>query len=167
VPISVRNVIMNLDALDIKAFTTNAVHEVFKTMLSMEVVPAGDGSPDGFDGTRVVGSVSFAGKVLGNISIHMNEAFARVMTAVMLGMEEEEVQGEEDVNDVIGEMSNMIGGNLKSRLCDAGLRCDLSIPNITCGTSFHIECRNWARHERLDFHYGPHAVAVEVCIKEA
>lgn len=156
-----------ISQLDLKAFVTKAVNEVFATMLSMEVeFPDVNGQPV-IQGERVVGSVSFAGKVMGNISIQVDCGFARVMTAAMLGMELEEVNGDDDVNDVIGEVSNMVGGDLKSRLCDNGLHCDLSIPSITTGTSFRIECRDWERHEQVAFRHDQHAGMVEVCIKNA
>lgn len=156
-----------LNALDLRSFITKAVNGVFATMLSMEVeFPEQNGQPI-LEGERVVGSVSFAGKVMGNINIQVDCGFARVMTAAMLGMELEEVTGDDDVNDVIGEMSNMVGGDLKSRLCDNGLQCDLSIPSITTGTSFRIECRDWERHEQVAFCHQDHAGMVEVCIKNA
>jgi CheY-specific phosphatase CheX len=156
-----------LSALDLRAFITKAVNGVFATMLSLEVAfPEMNGQPI-LEGERVVGSVSFAGKVMGNISIQVDLGFARVMTAAMLGMELDEVTGEDDVNDVIGEMSNMVGGDLKSRLCDNGLHCDLSIPSITIGNSFRIECRDWEKHEQVAFRHEQHAGMVEVCIKNA
>ena len=157
---------MDISALDIKGFAITAVNEVFDTMLSMDVSFFEAHSQIKLEGDRVVGSVSFAGTIVGLISIHMSEPFARVVTASLLGMEEDEIEGEDDVHDVIGEMSNMIGGNLKSRFCDAGLPCELSIPSITSGTSFSIQCRDWALHERFGFHQQPHTIFVEVAIKE-
>jgi CheY-specific phosphatase CheX len=80
-------------------------------------------------------------------------------------MKVSEIEGEEDVYDVIGELCNMIGGHLKSRLCDFGLPCKLSIPSITCGNNFMVESRGWARKERLGFQYQEHTALVEVYIK--
>ena len=71
----------------------------------------------------------------------------------------------EEVNDVIGEVSNMVGGHLKSRFCDSGFPCDLSIPSITSGKNFKIESKNWARHERIAFCHEAHVALVEVFIK--
>lgn len=158
---------MDIATLDIKGFATTAVNEVFGTMLSMEVTFFEADPQVKLDGERVVGSVSFAGNIVGLISIEMSEAFARVVTATLLGMEEDEIESEDDVHDVIGEMSNMIGGNLKSRFCDAGLPCELSIPSITSGTNFKVECRDWALHERFGFHQKQHTIFVEVAIKES
>jgi len=68
------------------------------------------------------------------------------------GMDEDEIEGDEEVHDVVGELSNMIGGDLKSRLCDAGLTCELSIPTITSGKEFQVQPKGWTRHERFVFH---------------
>jgi CheY-specific phosphatase CheX len=154
-----------ISTLDLKEFLTNAIGNVFDMMLAMEAefidldfqTPAGE--------SRIVGTVSFAGKVMGNINIQVNDAFARVMTAAILDMELDELEGEEEIYDVIGEVSNMIGGGLKSRLCDAGCFCELSIPSITSGNNYKIESKNWVRHESLTFCCGPHTGRVEVYIK--
>jgi len=68
---------------------------------------------------------------------------------------------------VIGELSNMIGGDLKSRLCDAGLPCQLSIPSITSGSDFKIESRGWVRSERFVCANQGQSAIVEIFIKPA
>jgi CheY-specific phosphatase CheX len=154
-----------INALDLKGFVTNAINEVFDTMLSMDVEIFDPDSKLIVDSKRIVGSVGFAGEVMGSIAIQVSDDFARLMTAAMLGMELEEIEGEEDVHDVIGEMSNMIGGDLKSRLCDAGFPCSLSIPSITSGTDFKIESMDGERHKCFAFKHEQHTAIVEVVIK--
>jgi CheY-specific phosphatase CheX len=51
----------------------------------------------------------------------------------MLGTPEAELGGNEMVNDVIGELLNMIVGSVKSRLCDSGVLCVLTIPSVMRG----------------------------------
>ncbi len=154
-----------ISAMDLKGFVSNTVYEVFDTMLSMEVQLSDTDSRTTVDGDRIMGSVGFAGELTGNLCIHVSDTFARLMTAAMLGMELEEIEGEEEVHDVIGEMSNMIGGNLKSAFCDAGFPCNISIPYITSGSDFKTESMNWVRHECLVFLYQQHLALIEVFIK--
>jgi chemotaxis protein CheX len=155
----------DLMTLDLKTFVVGSVAGVFDTMLSMEaVVTQADGAP-GLSGERIVGTVSFAGEVLGNISLQIGFPFARVIAAAMLGMEESEIESQEEVNDVIGELSNMIGGDLKSRFCDAGFNCQLSIPSITSGSDFKIESKGWVRAERFTCVSQGQSAIVEVFIK--
>ena len=93
---------------------------------------------------------------MGNIHIHISDAFARLVTGAMLGMELEEIKGEQEVHDVIAEFSNMVGGDLKSRFSDFGFPCELSIPAITSGKDFTIESLDWTRHERFSFRHQPY-----------
>lgn len=157
----------SIKSLDLRGFITNAICEVFDTMLSMDVETAETASLPNHNGNRIVGSIGFAGLVMGNLNLHVDEAFARRITAAMLDMEADEIEGNEDVHDVIGELCNMICGDLKSRLCDEGLTCELSIPSITSGKEFQIEAQGWARNERYGFRSEQHLALVEIFIKSA
>jgi chemotaxis protein CheX len=154
-----------INSLDLKEFITNAVGDVFDTMLSMEVESVATNQSESFNGTHIVGTVSFAGVVMGNLNMHVSNDFARQMTAAMLGMETDEIDGDEEVHDVIGEVCNMIGGDLKSRLCDSDLTCELSIPSITSGKDFSVTPRGWDRSELYAFRNQQHTAVVEVFIK--
>lgn len=155
----------DINKLDLKGFCTNSTRSVFHTMLSMDVSVSEANSSLELSGSKVVGCVGFAGDVVGNICIHVPNHFARVMTAAMLGMEVDEVEDDEEINDVIGEVSNMVGGDMKSKLCDAGFPCVLSIPNVTSGSDFKIESKGWMRHEKIAFLNQDQLSFVEVFIK--
>jgi chemotaxis protein CheX len=155
----------DLNALDFKGFVTTSANEVFDTMLSMELESVQADASTAISGSRIVGSVSFAGDVMGSVHIHVSQHFARLITAAMLGMAMDEVEDDEEVEDVIGELSNMISGDLKSRLCDEGFPCQLSIPSTTSGSDFRIESMGWSRFERYAFRCQDHLAVVEVSIK--
>ena len=159
----------SIDSLDLKTLINNVVGNVFDIMLSMDVVSVDAAPPDNGngDGNHIVGSVGFAGKVLGNLNLHVGEGFAYEMTAAMLGMETDEIESDEEVHDVIGELCNMICGDLKSRLCDEGLTCELSIPSITTGNEFKIEHRDWDRSEQFGFRSNDNTALVAVYMKSA
>ena len=151
--------------LDIRSCVSTSLINVFDTMLSMDVeVSASDDTPS-FNGNEVLGSVSFAGDVKGMVRIHLSGAFARLMTAALLDTEPEEIDGEEDINDVVAEISNMIGGNLKSKLCDAGFPCELSVPSVTHGTHFQVESRDWNHQEELMLRHQEYQSLVIVSIR--
>ncbi len=151
--------------IDLNNFVLNGVKEVFDKMLSMPIQPTKLDEGETISGKRIVGSVSFAGAIMGSVNIHVPEPLSKVLAASMLGMEPEEIQGEEEVEDVIGEMSNMIGGYLKSRFCDAGYPCELSIPSITKGTDFKIESVKWDEHKKFGFLQDNGKLIVEVFMK--
>ena len=154
-----------INSLDLKTFITNAVSDVFDTMLSMKMETVAADQIDLNNGSELVGTVSFAGRVMGSVNLHVGEEFACAMTAEMLGMETDEIDSDEEVHDVIGEVCNMIGGDLKSRLCDANLACELSIPSITSGKDFAIEPKGWDRSENYGFSSARHNAMVKVFIK--
>jgi chemotaxis protein CheX len=150
--------------LDLKGFCANSTRSVFHTMLSMAVSAAEADPSMELSGSKVVGCVGFAGDVIGNICVHVSKEFGRVMAAAMMGMEVDEIEDDE-INDVIGEVSNMVGGDMKSKLCDAGFPCVLSIPNVTSGRDFKIESKGWMRHEKIAFQHQEELSMVEVFIK--
>ncbi|MBW2358599.1 MAG: chemotaxis protein CheX, partial [Deltaproteobacteria bacterium] len=156
-----------IETFDLKTPVADSVIELFDTMLSMEVEFSDDVPQSTSDGQRITGSLSLAGKLMGGINIQVSETFARLMTAAMLGMEEGEIEGQEEINDVILEVCNIIGGNLKSGLNDSGLSCVISTPSITSGNDFQIETLNMERYERFAFRHEGNDIIVEVCIKAA
>ncbi len=156
---------MDLTSFNLGAFLRSATQEVFETMLSMELGEIDAIKQLPADTCQVVGSVSMAGTVSGTVNIYVGDLFAKVITADMLGMELDEVDSDEEIHDVIGELSNMIGGDLKSRLCDAGFDCSLSIPSITSGRDFAIESKGWAVNEQVFFEYQEHIALIEAFIK--
>lgn len=151
-------------SIDLISMIRTAAEEVFDTMLSMSVEVENDAQRVDIDGLRYVGTVSVAGNIMGNLNLHVGLDFAKLITAEMLGSEPEEVEADE-LEDVIGELSNMVGGNVKSRLCDEDFSCQLSIPSITSGSDFRVESVGWVRHELLGISFASHKAYVEMFVK--
>ena len=154
-----------LNALDYKTRVSEAAANVFGTMLSFKLEPMEAVASSSLTGTRDVSSVCFAGDATGIVSVHVPEDLARILAASMLGMEPEEIKGHAEIEDLLGELVNIVGGNLKSALTDAGLRCALSSPSFTTGSDFMIESLNLERYERYAFQCEGRAVFVELGIK--
>jgi chemotaxis protein CheX len=150
---------------DVCEFMTRHLVDVFETMLSMKAVRVAGTELPAFDG-RVSGSVGFAGEhVTGAVYLHLSAPFANQVAAAMLGITPEEISGDSEVNDVVGEATNMITGGLKSWLCDAGADCAVSTPAIIRGTSFAIEPMPEVAREWLVFDCGNNRIVVEIHIK--
>lgn len=165
-PLSADQITEKINSVDVPNTIINSVIDVYYTMLSMEVESIPEVPPDFREDKRTVGTVSFAGDVHGMFNIQVNDGFARTMTAAMLGMEEDEIESEEEVFDVIREMSNIIGGNLKSAFVDAGLSCVLSTPAITNGLDFRVEALNIIKTQRFLFNYKGHTIIIDAGIKK-
>ena len=158
-------VMERIAGVDIKTAVVNSVIDVFYTMLEMEVEAIKEVPAFFTEENRTVGSVTFAGEVDGMFNIQVNDDFGKEMTAAMLGMEVEEVESAEEVYDVIREVSNIIGGNLKSKFVDAGLSCVLSTPSITNGRDFKVSPTNIISPNRFLFSHKESVIIVEAGVK--
>ena len=157
--------IAKINALDINTRVSEAVIDVFDTMLSLNLEPSDAVNAETLEGIRNVGSVSFAGAANGMVSIHAGDSFSREMAAEMLGMDVEEIKSDEEIRDMLGEMIDNVGGNLKSAYTDAGLMCALSAPCFTIGSDFKIEAPDIENYERLGFRCGENVIFVELVVK--
>ncbi|MGA2248574.1 MAG: chemotaxis protein CheX [Verrucomicrobiota bacterium] len=135
----------------VREFLFRHLAEVFSTMLSLPALPVTEPVPESLL-ERISGTVSFAGEaVTGAVYLHVPVPFAVRITCAMLGMQPEEAPGDADVNDVMGEVANMLAGGLKSWLCDAGAACVLTTPAIIRGASFRILAREGV--SQIQFHF--------------
>ncbi len=150
---------------EVREFMTRHLVDVFDTMLSLKAVLIPQAELPLF-GERVSGSVGFAGDTInGAVYLHLSAPFANQVAAAMLGLAPEEITGETEVNDVVGEATNMLTGGLKSWLCDAGAPCAVSTPAIIRGTSFAVEPTPSVQRHWLVFDCGDDRLVVEIHIK--
>ena len=150
---------------DVRRMLVQSVTDVFATMFSMEATLVAPHDPDVSDQEIVAGSVGFGGEVNGVVYIHVTAAFARTLASRMLGLPEAELEGDEMVNDVIGELSNMVVGSVKSQLCDSGSSCTLTIPSIVRGRSLTIERLRSSDRRLVSLKCGEENVDVELLMK--
>ena len=138
--------------------------DVFDTMLTMKAVLDPRASVPPFE-ERVTGCVAFAGDhINGAVYLHLGTPFANQVAAAMLGLGVEDL-GEAEVNDVVGEATNMLTGGLKSWLCDSGAECAVSTPSIIRGSSFVIEPVPDVLREWLVFDCDHTRIVVEIHVK--
>jgi chemotaxis protein CheX len=138
--------------------------DVFETMLSMKAVAAPNTGVPHFD-ERVTGCVAFAGEhINGAVYLHLGAPFASQVAAAMLGLTPEDL-GQAEVNDVVGEVTNMLTGGLKSWLCDSGAECAVSTPAIIRGAAFSIEPVPNVEREWLIFHCAENRIVIEIHVK--
>lgn len=151
---------------DIDQLVADAVSAVFATMLNLPLVqePAGTVITNGEP--HVAGSVGFIGTITGVVFVYSTARFARTATGRMLGMREGEISSEEMVNDAVGEITNMVVGQIKSHLADRGMKCVLTIPSIVRGSHFTIEPTSSSERRVSTFKCNDNQVVVEVLLKQ-
>jgi chemotaxis protein CheX len=130
---------------------TRAVQKTFKTMLKVELKPSKAINLAPFQKGHILCEVAFSGKATGVVHLRLLEVGAYVAAERMLGLKPEDMESAADLDDVIGEVGNMIAGNLKSNLCDAKLECKLSPPKIVRSPSFEIFKPSGNAAERYGF----------------
>jgi chemotaxis protein CheX len=150
---------------------TEATTEVFETMVFrtltrgevIEGEPSAPADPAAVVGTvKVVGSVGFAGSTSGLVTFHSAMPAAREITAAMLGMAPDEVNGE--VPDAIGEITNMIAGSFRTRMARDGDAWAISVPTVTVGSDFRVRALSCRHRARLAFRMGDSEVYVELIL---
>ena len=146
--------------------TGQSVVNVFNQMLAMSLLRDGEDplAPD--SSGQIVGSVGFAGQANGIVYLYSGFGFARIVTSQMLGLNEADGIEDEMVKDAIGELSNMVVGNIKSHLCDAGWECTLTIPSILRGSQIAISGTGNSKKKILGFRNQDHRMLAHVVIKE-
>ncbi len=149
-------------SIDIGDFVATHVVEIFSTMLGIDAVPISAPEALHFE-DRITGTVGFAGNsVNGVVYLHFSARFAARIAGAMLGVNPEELGTQAEINDVVGELTNILASGLRSALCNAGARCSGSVPSIIRGTSFIVEPLADVERFELVFDCGGDRIVVEV-----
>jgi CheY-specific phosphatase CheX len=142
----------------------NIVSHVFETMLALPAtpVPAGPLAAD-----RVSGAIGIAGDDLtATVYLHFPGNLANGVARAMLQTPPDQAPGDADVNDVIGEITNMVGARLKSILNDADVYCAVSTPSVIRG-AFAVDAPHDVIAETFYFSCLDQRLAVEVHLQFA
>lgn len=121
------------------------VTSVFATMMSLEVNPSDD--PFDSHGSRLTSSVYLTGGWNGAVFLECSAVQACQFAGLILAMDAPEAV-DDDVRDVLGELANMIGGNLKSSMAP---QIRLSMPAVMEGNDYEMRVCGSEVLERLGF----------------
>lgn len=124
--------------MEIAGKIVEATNEIFSTMVMMEVAVEGE-ITDSMSPLKdsITGVIGLAGTHKGVLAIHFPHSVAMAITGSFLGMDVEELN--EDVEDAVGELANMLGGNVKSILSEKGRDIELSLPSVISGASYDFQ----------------------------
>ncbi len=99
---------------------------IWKSILSLDVKPAQNGSGDSNNNYAVAGCIQITGAWNGSVTMHYPMPLAKQVASIMFDLHGEPVENEQ-IQDALGEMTNMTGGNIKSLLPEP---CFLSLPAV-------------------------------------
>ncbi len=86
--------------------------------------------------SNLTSMLGFGGGLSGMLAIHCPAKVAKGITAAFLGVEKEEL--DEEVKDAIGEIANMVAGNLKVSYAKIDIDLVLALPTTIVGESFEV-----------------------------
>lgn len=138
-----------------------ALIKTFQTMLSQNLEAVDTHDLDSLYGQHMRGSIGFAGKVNGHVYLRMSSATAQAIATGILGLGPEEL-GPDEIRDAAGELLNIMTGNFKSNLCDAGLDCKLQPPQVGLTEDYSTPIESGGGLERLAFRSDKIQIFIEV-----
>lgn len=111
--------------------------DVFSTMLMVELeAEEGAGQEKPAIQSNITSMIGLGGGIKGLLAVHCPLSVATAITSTFLGMDVEEI--DDDVKDAIGEIANMIAGNLKISFAAVDVKVELAIPTSVVGDSFYV-----------------------------
>ena len=97
------------------------------------------------------------------LAIHLPDKVAMSITGSFLGMDVEEV--DDDVTDAIGELANMVAGNIKMILDEEGNNVTVSIPSCVHGDEYTMDTVSDSERVVIPFNIESGQFLVELQIK--
>lgn len=137
---------------------TEIAREVWTSFLDLGLSPWQGGAEPGADGS-VTGCVHISGSWEGSVLLQCAEPLARLAAATMFGITDEEL-GDDEVADAVGELTNMVGGNVKSLLPEPSR---LSLPAVTTGREYVVHVPGAEAVEQVALDCKGERLLVSVC----
>ena len=154
-----------MDTSELGDLVRSATCDVFSTMLSLPLeASAPFTNPRPLSLSDVTALIGIAGDRQGFVSIHCTHAQAREFTARLLGMGSDEVTDAEAILDAMGELVNMIAGNVKTGYAASGTLA-ISLPTVVMTPKSEVRVKAGASTV-VEFDGCAAAFCVEVMLTE-
>jgi CheY-specific phosphatase CheX len=128
-----------------------ALAKTCNTMLGLKLESIAPTAAQPLEGTHLLGTIGFSGKAVGRVHLRMSLGVAKAVASSILGTDIKEALDASEIDDAVGELLNIITGNLKSNLCDAGLPCVLEPPQVTRSINIYTDPVPGGGVERMAF----------------
>jgi chemotaxis protein CheX len=141
-----------------------ATREIFSSMVMMEITVKEIMTDHGQLHDSITGMIGLAGTHKGVLAVHLPYAVAMAITSSFLMMDVEEIN--EDVHDAVGEIANMLGGNVKAILSEKGRDIDLSLPSTIAGSQYSFQSDKQIEKMIIQFDTGTGTFMVEMDLEK-
>lgn len=108
--------------------------DVWGSFLDMDLVPVGPGDGEPLGGQTLTGVVHVSGDWQGTVFVETTAAHAQAAAEAMFAADPGSLSADE-VSDALGELTNMVGGNIKGLLPPPN---KLSLPSVAGGESYTL-----------------------------
>ena len=125
-----------------------AVTEFAWQTMTGDTLQTTEDNPHAFDEARhMTACIQITGAWVGAIVLTCSETMAKGVTATLFDIERSEVSPE-DLMDAVGEMVNVVSGNLKALLPAPSA---LSLPSVADGNNYTVNVPGTVVQNRVDF----------------
>jgi flagellar motor switch protein FliN len=150
--------------LDIRTAIIESILKTFDKMMSLDVEYSEVESPDSSAGDVIQRTAQINGDMNGILRLQVPADLARIMIANKGGVNVESLEGDEGISELLSDILNSISNDLKALLSDAGLACDISIPDAAVEPGNPVDPGHPENYERLIFRHHEHNFQVDVGI---
>lgn len=125
------------DTFNIGKEIISGTQDVFSTMLMVDLESDAVIENQKVDiQSNLTSMIGLGGGIRGLLAVHCPASVAKAITGAFLGMDVDELN--DDVKDAIGEIANMVAGNLKVSYTKIDINVELAIPTSIVGESFYV-----------------------------
>jgi chemotaxis protein CheX len=133
--------------MDFEQQIATVSENIWLSVLGLSLHPSGD-AVQLPDGPTLDGIISISGDWQGAVILQMPQTLARRVASIMFSVTDDAATLE-DLQDALGEITNMTGGNLKALM--PGM-CYLSLPAVIDGNDYRIRIPSARVLSRVLFH---------------
>jgi chemotaxis protein CheX len=133
---------------DLKAESiSEAVERVWSTMLGLHATTNELSVVNRLKPTMLTGCIQITGAWQGAVTLECSGGLARRVASIMFGEDVCEITADQ-VNDALGELTNIVGGHIKALLPEPS---DLSMPAVTEGTDYFFSVPGSRQMAQMSF----------------
>jgi chemotaxis protein CheX len=143
------------------------INATLKVLETMAFVKAEAGKPflkkDNTARGDVSGIIGFTGETNGTVSVSFDESCILKIVSSMFGEEIAEINSE--ITDAVGEITNMISGQARQKLEEAGRIFHGAIPTVITGKSHKLISTTTGPKFAIPFDTDAGSFTIEVCLE--
>ena len=154
----------DLSNLDIRTAIIESTLKTFDTTMSLDVEYSEVESPDSFAGDIIQSAAQLSGDTNGILKLQVPADLVRIMLANKGDVNVEDLEGDEGISELLSDILNSIGHDLKALLSEAGLACNISTPDAAEETGKQIDHGYLENYDQLIFRHEEYKFQIDVGI---